>query len=199
MNEPRRPARRIEEGSEMIRSSRTTKTGIARLLAGFAIAVFALAGAGLARPALAGHHEDEASHEDHGKPAAKPGKPQPSATGASCSDCAHCAKHTKGDHECTNESCPLHHGDAGHHGHHGMGHGLDAGQPPSAEQRAKMAEHHERLAACLRSTRPIGECHAEMKRHHGGAKRGGEPATAPAKPEKGSKPEKSDKRAQTTD
>lgn len=39
-------------------------------------------------------------------------------------------------------------------------------KPPTAEQRVKMAEHHERIAACLRSTRPIEECRAEMRTMH---------------------------------
>lgn len=34
---------------------------------------------------------------------------------------------------------------------------------PSPEQRAKMAAAHERMAACLRSSRPIQECHGEMR------------------------------------
>jgi hypothetical protein len=34
---------------------------------------------------------------------------------------------------------------------------------PSAEQRQKMAEAHQRMADCLKSSRPISECHAEMK------------------------------------
>jgi hypothetical protein len=36
--------------------------------------------------------------------------------------------------------------------------------PPqlTAEQRAKMADAHEKMAACLRSNRPLGECHDEM-------------------------------------
>ncbi len=43
-----------------------------------------------------------------------------------------------------------------------------SGKGPSAESRVEMAEAHEKLAACLRSTRPIDECHAEMaKAHHG--------------------------------
>jgi hypothetical protein len=33
---------------------------------------------------------------------------------------------------------------------------------PTAEQRQKMAEVHEKMAACLRSERPIGECRKEM-------------------------------------
>ena len=32
----------------------------------------------------------------------------------------------------------------------------------TAEQRAKMADAHEKMAACLRSNRPLGECHDEM-------------------------------------
>jgi hypothetical protein len=66
---------------------------------------------------------------------------------------------------------------AGHHegkedkkGH--AGHEMSGQQPegmadkakgPSPEKRAKMAAAHERMAACLRSTRPIQECHSEMK------------------------------------
>ena len=34
---------------------------------------------------------------------------------------------------------------------------------PSAEQRQKMAEAHQRMADCLKSDRPISECHSEMK------------------------------------
>lgn len=33
---------------------------------------------------------------------------------------------------------------------------------PTAEQRQKMAEVHEKMAECLRSDRPIGECRREM-------------------------------------
>ena len=44
---------------------------------------------------------------------------------------------------------------------------------PSAEQRQKMAEAHQHMADCLKSSRPISECHAEMKQScrdaHGGA------------------------------
>jgi hypothetical protein len=32
----------------------------------------------------------------------------------------------------------------------------------TAEQRTKMAEAHEKMAACLRSDRPVGDCHSEM-------------------------------------
>lgn len=32
----------------------------------------------------------------------------------------------------------------------------------SPEARAKMADAHQKMAECLRSTRPIQECHAEM-------------------------------------
>ena len=32
----------------------------------------------------------------------------------------------------------------------------------STEQRAKMAEAHEKMAVCLRSDRPLKECHEEM-------------------------------------
>ncbi|HEX9472646.1 MAG TPA: hypothetical protein VF931_00555 [Steroidobacteraceae bacterium] len=37
---------------------------------------------------------------------------------------------------------------------------------PSKEMRAKMAGAHEQLAACLRSDRPIAECHEEMMKQH---------------------------------
>jgi hypothetical protein len=33
---------------------------------------------------------------------------------------------------------------------------------PSPEKRAKMATRHEQMAICLRSTRPISECHMDM-------------------------------------
>ena len=33
----------------------------------------------------------------------------------------------------------------------------------TTEQRSKMADAHEKMAACLRSTRPLKECHQEMK------------------------------------
>lgn len=39
----------------------------------------------------------------------------------------------------------------------------DKAKGPSPEQRAKMAAAHERMAACLRSNRPIQECHGEMR------------------------------------
>lgn len=132
------------------------------------------------------------------------------AKGAVCSDRGHCAdcKHCQ-HHECSDESCPLDHAQGGHGGmdahhgaHHGGQHGGEhggehgmshadghgpggamSGHPePNPEARAKMAAAHERLAACLRSTRPIGECHAEMKRHHGAAMGGKRDATGkPAK------------------
>jgi hypothetical protein len=35
---------------------------------------------------------------------------------------------------------------------------------PSAEQRAKMAAAHEKMAACLRSSKDIADCRAEMQR-----------------------------------
>jgi hypothetical protein len=38
--------------------------------------------------------------------------------------------------------------------------------PPSKEMRAKMASAHEHLATCLRSDRPIAECHEEMMKQH---------------------------------
>lgn len=34
------------------------------------------------------------------------------------------------------------------------------------EMRAKMAATHEQMAACLKSDRPITECHAEMMKQH---------------------------------
>jgi|SRR5882672_10415239 len=37
---------------------------------------------------------------------------------------------------------------------------------PSKEMRAKMASAHEQLAACLRSDRPIADCHEEMMKQH---------------------------------
>jgi len=39
---------------------------------------------------------------------------------------------------------------------------------PSPEDRAKMAEAHEKMAACLRSDRPVKECRSEMKKAHKG-------------------------------
>lgn len=33
---------------------------------------------------------------------------------------------------------------------------------PSKEQREKMAQAHEKMAACLRSDRPVADCHQEM-------------------------------------
>ncbi|MEZ4332479.1 MAG: hypothetical protein R3F35_12030 [Myxococcota bacterium] len=55
---------------------------------------------------------------------------------------------------------------AGHHEGGAKGPGKGDRKPPTAEQRVKMAEHHERMAACLRSDRPIGECRAEMRAMH---------------------------------
>ena len=37
---------------------------------------------------------------------------------------------------------------------------------PSKEMREKMAAFHEQLAACLRSDKPIAECHKEAMKHH---------------------------------
>jgi len=37
---------------------------------------------------------------------------------------------------------------------------------PSKEMREKMATVHEQLAACLRSDKPIAECHKEAMKHH---------------------------------
>jgi hypothetical protein len=36
------------------------------------------------------------------------------------------------------------------------------GPQMTAEQRSKMADLHEKMAACLRSNRPISDCHNEM-------------------------------------
>jgi hypothetical protein len=36
---------------------------------------------------------------------------------------------------------------------------------PSKEMREKMATLHERMAACLRSDKPIAECHTEMRKN----------------------------------
>lgn len=33
------------------------------------------------------------------------------------------------------------------------------------EQRAVMADHHEKMAACLRSDKPMKQCHEEMEKH----------------------------------
>jgi hypothetical protein len=38
--------------------------------------------------------------------------------------------------------------------------------PTSKEMREKMATFHEQLAACLRSDKPIAECHKEAMKHH---------------------------------
>jgi hypothetical protein len=37
---------------------------------------------------------------------------------------------------------------------------------PSKEQREKMAAMHEQVAACLRSDKPIADCHKEAMKHH---------------------------------
>lgn len=59
------------------------------------------------------------------------------------------------------------------HGAHAKGTGPEkstapgkSGTGPSAEDRVKMAEAYEKLAACLRSTQPIEECRSEMKATH---------------------------------
>ncbi len=42
-----------------------------------------------------------------------------------------------------------------------------AGRPaPTHEMREKMAGAHEQMAACLRSDRPIADCHGEMMKNH---------------------------------
>ncbi len=69
---------------------------------------------------------------------------------------------------------------ADHHGDAKAGKGSK--MEPSPEDRAKMAAAHEKMAACLRSTKPMKECRTEMKKacegmhaqggcsmgHHGG-------------------------------
>ncbi len=37
---------------------------------------------------------------------------------------------------------------------------------PSKETREKMAVFHEQLATCLRSDKPIAECHKQVMKHH---------------------------------
>lgn len=37
---------------------------------------------------------------------------------------------------------------------------------PTKEQREQMAAAHEKIAACLRSDKPIDQCHDEMKKMH---------------------------------
>ena len=37
---------------------------------------------------------------------------------------------------------------------------------PTKEMREKMANAHEHMVACLRSDRPIADCHAEMMKQH---------------------------------
>jgi hypothetical protein len=39
----------------------------------------------------------------------------------------------------------------------------DQAAAPSTEQRAKMAAAHEKMAACLRSSKDIADCRAEMQ------------------------------------
>ena len=48
------------------------------------------------------------------------------------------------------------------------GQGKAWGSDPSAEDRAKMADAHQRMAECLRSSRPMKECRDEMKKAHAG-------------------------------
>ncbi len=42
--------------------------------------------------------------------------------------------------------------------------GKSAKAEPSPEARAEMADSHQKMAECLRSTRPMKECRAEMKK-----------------------------------
>jgi len=58
----------------------------------------------------------------------------------------------------------------------------DARPPPTKEMREKMAEAHEKMAACLRSDRPIDECHDEMKKMHDAMKHEHAKAGQPAPP-----------------
>lgn len=44
-------------------------------------------------------------------------------------------------------------------------HAAGEGKTPTAEQRQKMAEHHEKMATCLRSDRPLSECKQEMMKN----------------------------------
>ena len=44
--------------------------------------------------------------------------------------------------------------------------------PPTKEQREAMAQEHDKVAACLRSDRPIEECHSMMMKAHQGMMRG---------------------------
>ncbi len=48
------------------------------------------------------------------------------------------------------------------------GQGKAWGSDPSPEDRAKMADAHQRMAECLRSSRPMKECRDEMKKAHAG-------------------------------
>jgi len=63
------------------------------------------------------------------------------------------------------------HHESGAQSGHGM-HGKSEKMQPTPEDRAKMADAHQRMADCLRSSRPIEECKAEMKKSckemHGG-------------------------------
>lgn len=38
------------------------------------------------------------------------------------------------------------------------------GEGPSKEQREKMAANHEKMSACLRSDKPLKDCHDEMRK-----------------------------------
>jgi len=42
----------------------------------------------------------------------------------------------------------------------------DTRPAPTKEQREKMAEAHEQMAACLRSDKAIEDCHKEMMKYH---------------------------------
>lgn len=65
-----------------------------------------------------------------------------------------------------------HHGGAAAAPH--AGHGADKGKSePSAQDRARMADAHQKMAECLRSTRPVKECRNEMKKAHEGWGHGG--------------------------
>lgn len=42
-------------------------------------------------------------------------------------------------------------------------HGMGMGAELSKEERAKFAERHDKIAACLRSDKPMADCHKEMR------------------------------------
>ena len=44
--------------------------------------------------------------------------------------------------------------------------GMKSMSAPTKEQREEMAKVHEQMATCLRSDKPIQECHEEMMKNH---------------------------------